>query len=144
MGKLTNMRLVGALLISSWACSASAQTPPPPPPDFSCQVGPFIVFFDRNSATLSSEAENVLSSVPSALAKCKKPVKFTVKGNRDGTEMERIGAERVSEVRAALHGLGFGDAPMALFDNGFREPRVPTSGAEIQNRNVQIEISEVR
>ena len=130
------------------APAAQAAPPPPPaPPAPPALPGPFLVFFDFDSATLSAGAERTVGDIATAITQAG-ATSIRIAGHTDtsGTDAYNMGlSERRADVVAqALRGAGVTTAgPMTTEALGEGSLRVPTGDGvrEPANRRVQITLS---
>lgn len=133
---------------------ASAPPPPPPaapppppappaPPPPVCNKGPYIVFFEWDSAVISGDAAAVLDSAVQGYGNCG-PVPVMIAGyaDRSGSAKYniRLSARRDAAVQSYLVGHGIPAATISSHAFGEANPRVPTPDGvrELQNRRVEI------
>jgi outer membrane protein OmpA-like peptidoglycan-associated protein len=117
--------------------------PPPPPPVFSCERGPYIVFFDWDKADITPEAASILNSAAAAYGNCRSvPVMLAGYTDRSGTEVYNmaLAARRNASVRTYLTSRGVPDGAISSEAFGEANPRVPTADGvrELQNRRVEV------
>ena len=131
-----------ALLLALQAATPST-VPPPPQPIVDCFApGPFIVFFDRDSAVIGAEARAVLRTFARVEKEhCAGPFRFAVTGHADRGEGTGIDARRAGAVRRFLIGLGLRDLIGATRGLGTTVPRVlrPAGVEDRQNRRVELD-----
>ena len=124
-------------------------TPPPapvaptPPPQAVCETGPYIVFFNWDSADITSDAAQILDSAASAYANCgNASVMLAGYTDTSGTVQYNLGlaARRNASVRDYLTSRGIGSGMINSQAFGEANPRVPTADGvrELQNRRVEI------
>jgi outer membrane protein OmpA-like peptidoglycan-associated protein len=103
----------------------------------------FLVFFDWDSATLTSQAQNIVRSAASEAQRAGK-VRLRLTGHADRSGSNRynqgLSMRRAVAVRSQLQRLGIGRNDIAVFARGEAEPLVPTADGirEPQNRRVEI------
>lgn len=119
--------------------------PVPPAPPAPCNTGPYIVFFDWDSAVVTPDASTILNSAAASTAGCTNG-KFSVSGyadrsGPDGYNMALSG-RRADVVRDFLVGQGVPVANITTHAFGETNPRVPTADGvrELQNRRVEITV----
>ena len=124
------------------------ETPPPPPPappepEPVVIPGPFIVFFDFDSSTITSQADLILQAAAKAYEE------FDIRhllatGHTDSSGPaaynSRLAEQRVNAVKARLMELGVADANILTDSKGEAEQLVSTADnvREAQNRRVEI------
>ena len=124
---------------------AVVAAPPPAPAPVAAPPVPrnFLVFFDFNSAAVTTTAQAIIDSAASA-AKSATPVKLRLTGHADRAGPTRynqgLSLRRAEAVKAALAGLGIASNDIAVLAKGESEPLVATADGvrEPQNRRVQI------
>ena len=122
--------------------------PPPPPPPTppqipACRTGPFIVFFDWNSAEITPEAAAILDNALTVYGQCPQ-LSIMLAGYTDrsgsATYNQALSQRRNASVTSYLtaHGVTAG----AISGTGFGETnnRLPTADGvkELQNRRVEV------
>ncbi|WP_245638490.1 OmpA family protein, partial [Croceicoccus bisphenolivorans] len=117
--------------------------PPPPAPAAVCNTGPYIVFFDWDSAEITPEAASILDSAIAAYSDCDSvPIMLAGYTDRSGSEQYNMGlaARRNASTRAYLTARSIPDASITSQAFGEANPRVPTADGvrELQNRRVEI------
>ncbi|RPF72576.1 OmpA family protein [Aurantiacibacter spongiae] len=117
--------------------------PPPPPAAAPCNQGPYIVFFDWDSADITPEAATVLNSALTAYGDCGTArVMLAGHTDRSGTVAynQGLAERRNASVRAYMTGRGVPVARISSEAFGESMPRVPTADGvrELQNRRVEI------
>lgn len=117
--------------------------PPPPAPPQVCSKGPYIVFFDWNKATITSEAATILDGAVQAYASCGSvPVMLAGYADRSGAPKYNLGlsARRDAAVQKYLVSKGIPASSITSQAFGETNPRVPTPDGvrELQNRRVEI------
>ena len=118
--------------------------PPSPPPQIpACSTGPFIVFFDWNSAEITPEAAAILDNALTAYGQCpQQSIMLAGYTDRSGsaTYNQALSQRRNASVTSYLtaHGVSAG----AINGTGYGEAnnRLPTADGvkELQNRRVEI------
>lgn len=131
--------------LSSPVVSAPEVAAPPPPPPVVCNTGPFIIFFDWNSADITAEAATTLDSMAATYAGCGGAgVSLAGYADRSGTDRYNLGLSerRAQAVKVYLAGHGVADGAMEAKGYGETNPRVPTADGvrELQNRRVEITV----
>lgn len=116
---------------------------PTPPPQAVCETGPYIVFFNWDSAEITSDAAQILDSAASAYANCgNASVMLAGYTDTSGTVQYNLGlaARRNASVRDYLTSRGIGSGQINSQAFGEANPRVPTADGvrELQNRRVEI------
>lgn len=115
-----------------------APPPPPPPPP-----GPFIIFFDWNKATITPEANQILSDAAAAF-KSSGQVSIQLAGHADksGTDAynDKLSERRAEAARKRLSELGVPVDVVSTTHFGEAKPLVDTADGtrEPQNRRVEI------
>ena len=124
------------------------QTPPPPPepvepPPMIPEEAMYLVFFNWDSADLSSGAKNVLDAIAQEVAK-NPPTQIAIDGHADTSGSKeynkRLAFKRASAVRDALVGRGIDEGLMVVESSGEEELLVETldNVREPANRRVNI------
>ena len=115
----------------------------PPPPVAPCNRAPFIVFFDWNSAEITSEAATTLDATIAMLRGCGFPQVqldgYTDRSGSDGYN-QALSIRRAGAVRGYLATHGVPEGAIAAQGFGESNPRVATADGvrELQNRRVEI------
>ena len=111
----------------------------------SCNMGPYIVFFDEGEAYIDEKGKKILDHVSHAAGNCGYG-KTVLAGHTDRSEESPLSLKRLNTVRAylAAHGIPAEDIEMTSF--GSTEPRVAqrSDQPEPQNRRVEIIFSQRR
>jgi outer membrane protein OmpA-like peptidoglycan-associated protein len=120
-----------------------AAPPPPPPPPPVCNKGPFIVFFEWDSAAITGDASAVLDSAVQAYGSCGAvPVMLAGYADRSGPARYNLGLSKRRDAAVQSYLVGHGIPASAISSQAFGEanPRVPTPDGvrELQNRRVEI------
>jgi len=120
-----------------------APSSPPPPPPAVCNKGPYIVFFDWDSAVISGDAASVLDSAVQGYGDCGQvPVMIAGYADRSGSARYNLGlsARRDAAVKSYLVSHGIPASTISSHAFGEANPRVPTPDGvrELQNRRVEI------
>lgn len=129
------------LLLALQAVAPAVTPPPPPMPIVDCFVpGPFIVFFDRNSAALGAEARSILTHFVQVEADPCGVFRFGITGHADRGERAGVDRRRVKAVRAFLTARGLRRLVAATRGVGNTVPRVVRAAGvdELQNRRVEL------
>jgi outer membrane protein OmpA-like peptidoglycan-associated protein len=119
----------------------AAPMPPPPLPPQARQV--FLVFFDWDRDTVTSEGRAVIQQAATAF-RSGAPVQIQVTGYTDRSGSpgynQRLSERRANNVAKALAGMGVPQNQMAVSGHGENDNRVPTADGvrEPQNRRVEI------
>ncbi|WP_333605473.1 OmpA family protein [Novosphingobium sp.] len=127
------------------AAQAAVFVPPAAAAPAPCNKGPYIVFFDWNSAAISEEGSTILNSAAAGTAGCTSG-RFSVSGyaDRSGSETYNmaLSQRRADVVRDFLTGQGVSAANVTTKAFGETNPRVPTADGvrELQNRRVEITV----
>jgi outer membrane protein OmpA-like peptidoglycan-associated protein len=108
-----------------------------------CNQGPYIVFFDWDSAEITPEAATVLNSAITAYGNCGTvPIMLAGYTDRSGSVEYNLGLaeRRNTSVQGYLTGRGIPAARITSEAFGEANPRVPTADGvrELQNRRVEI------
>ncbi|HWU01543.1 MAG TPA: OmpA family protein [Novosphingobium sp.] len=124
-----------------------APPPPPPPappaPPAAVVPGPFLVFFDWDSANITPEAASTLDRAATAYQTSGAAV-VQLTGHTDKTGSapynKELSLRRAEAVKAYLIGKGIPRDVMYVQGMGSTMPRVPTPDGvrEVQNRRVEI------
>lgn len=157
-GYETNVRthsLMGTLTYNFWSPPpppppappppppAPPPPPPPPAPQVVCNTGPYIVFFEFDSAEITGEAAGILDSAIASYADCDS-VPIMVAGHTDRAGPAgynvRLSERRAKAVSDYLAARSVPAAEIATEGFGENRPRVETSDGvrEPQNRRVEI------
>lgn len=137
----------GAAAPAPRATAAAAPAPAPrsaPPPQPQPEAKPaFIVFFDFDQATLTSQAREIIAAA-AAEARRSGTVRIDVTGHADRSGANdynlRLSNRRAASVRAELQRLGVAAGEIAVRGRGEEEPLVSTPDGvrEPQNRRAEI------
>ena len=105
----------------------------------SCHTGPFILFFDKNSAFIDAEARKILDNAILAAEDCfaRYP---QVAGHTDKVEGPEVGQLRVNVVRKYLEARGFPSADITGHNFGSDRPRMLERGRAEEPENRRIEL----
>jgi outer membrane protein OmpA-like peptidoglycan-associated protein len=108
-----------------------------------CNKGPFIVFFDWDSAAISADAATTLNAAIAAYGQCGTvPVMLAGYTDRSGSVEYNLGlaARRNASVRDYMTARGVSGSAITSEAFGEANPRVPTADGvrELQNRRVEI------
>ena len=108
-----------------------------------CNTGPYIVFFDWDSAEITPEASSILDSAVTAYGSCESvPIMLAGYTDRSGTVQynQGLSERRNQAVRAYLSSRSVPDNSITSQAFGEANPRVPTADGvrELQNRRVEI------
>jgi outer membrane protein OmpA-like peptidoglycan-associated protein len=122
-----------------------AQPAPAPAPPPMAQQAPsqYLVFFDWDSAVLTTEAQNIVRTAAQA-ARQGRVARIEVTGHADRSGPDRynvrLSQRRAQAVQAELVKNGVSASDIAIFAKGESDPLVPTADGvrEPQNRRVQI------
>lgn len=117
-----------------------APAPAPPPKPITRN---FLVFFDWDSATLTSQARSIVQSAANEVRRAGKArIRLTGHADRSGPNRynQKLSMRRAVVVRRQLERLGIGRNDIAVFARGETQPLVPTADGirEPQNRRVEI------
>ncbi len=105
----------------------------------SCQTGPFILFFDKNSAFIDAEAREVLDYAILAAENC--VARYPqVAGHTDKVENPEVGQLRVEVTRKYLEARGFPSTHITGHNFGSDRPRMRerARGEEPENRRIEL------
>jgi outer membrane protein OmpA-like peptidoglycan-associated protein len=108
-----------------------------------CNQGPYIVFFDWDSAVLTPEATTILNNAVTAYANCGTSA-IMIAGHADKSGPEdynmELAGERAANVKTYVTGRGIPAARITSQSFGESMPRVPTADGvrELQNRRVEV------
>lgn len=121
--------------------------PPPPRPAICDDKTPRIVFFDFDSATPPSSAQDTIQFVSSNAAVCNwQSVSVVGHADRAGSDAYNVGLSqrRADAVADLLAAGGVNRSALAVSAKGESQPRVPTADGvrELQNRRVEITIQQ--
>ena len=117
--------------------------PPPPAPAVVCNTGPYIVFFDWDSAEITGEAAGILDSAVASYADCSS-VPIMVAGHTDRSGPSgynvRLSERRAAAVSSYLTARNIPEGAISTEGFGESRPRVETADGirEPQNRRVEI------
>ncbi|WP_166745686.1 OmpA family protein [Sphingomonas naasensis] len=128
-----------SLSLLALLCSA-ASSPQQDEPPHCHQAGPYIVFFESDSAELSREARHTLDYVVAANeGACSWPMGWLV-GHTDTRERPSLASTRTSAIWRYLQTHGWRIEAVGSKAYGARRPRVvtPPGVSERQNRRVEI------
>ncbi|RYD57240.1 MAG: OmpA family protein [Sphingomonadales bacterium] len=134
MKKILGLAAIAAGALT-FAQPAAAQT--------ACVAGPFMVFFDANSDTITPQGAAILDNAASAYRTCgQAEVMIAGHTDRKGKDDYNVGLSQrmAANVRAYLAGRGLPDGVMTTEAFGESRPLVDTAdgAAEPQNRRVEI------
>lgn len=139
MRKIMGMAIVAAAGTMAFAPPAAAQSAASQP----CVAGPFMVFFDFDSDSISPAAAAILDNVAQAYKECGQ-AQVTIAGHTDrkGDAQYNVGLSQrmAANVRSYLAGRGIPDGVMVTEAFGESRPLVETADgvSEPQNRRVEI------
>ncbi len=119
--------------------------PAPAPLAATCNMGPYIVFFEWDSAEISPEAATVLDTAATTNSNCgSAPLLVTGYTDRSGSNRynQGLSERRAGAVRVYLGSRGIDDSAITTEGFGENNPRVPTADGvrELQNRRVEITV----
>ena len=108
-----------------------------------CAPGPYIVFFEWDSADITPDAASILDNAVSAYANCgSAQVMLAGHADRSGSPKYNMGLSerRNTSVRGYLTSRGIAEGSIASEAFGEGRPRVDTADGvrELQNRRVEI------
>jgi OOP family OmpA-OmpF porin len=119
--------------------------PAPPPPPKAAAPERFLVFFDWNKATITSEARRVIANAAEAYKSIGKATLIAT-GYTDlsgsAAYNQKLSVRRADAVKAELVRLGVPATSITAIGRGESNPLVPTADGvrEPQNRRVEIQI----
>jgi len=136
--------LLLCLMLTVAACATPPPPPPPPPPPAPpAPPPPYLVFFDWNSAVVTSGGREVIGLAAQAF-KSGSPVTVQVTGFTDTSGSpdynQRLSERRANAVAAVLVQDGVPQTNLVVTGRGENDLRVPTPDGvrEPQNRRVEI------
>ena len=105
----------------------------------SCQTGPFILFFDKNSAFVDSKSREILDNAIAAAENCfaRYP---QIAGHTDKVEGPEVGQMRVAVVTKYLEARGFPSANITGHNFRSERPRISERGRDEEPENRRIEL----
>ena len=135
---MTKMFLRAALLASGMFAFST------PAPAQTCVAGPFMVFFEHGSATVTPQAAAILDNAASAYASCSN-AQVMIAGHTDsaGTAKANVGLSqrRAANVRAYLAGHGIPGGVITTEAFGESRPLVETKDGVREPQNNRVEIT---
>ena len=132
------LALTAILLVG---CVPSHRVAVEPAPDVDCAPGPFIAFFDRNSAALDSGSTEILANVGKiATEPCWDTAAVTISGFKETDEDGGVSRARAVAVRDYLAVRGVGARRIRIEDFGSNRPRMAEVSGEPNRQNRRIEI----
>lgn len=120
-----------------------APVAPPPPPRPVCNTGPYVVFFDFDSAQLTPEAAGILNNAVTAYSNCG-TARVMLAGHTDSAGSAQynmaLAGRRNETVRSYMTSRGVPSGQITGEAFGETQPRVPTADGvrEAQNRRVEV------
>jgi outer membrane protein OmpA-like peptidoglycan-associated protein len=120
-----------------------AVAPPPPPPPVAMAKKSFIVFFDFDKSTITSQAQSTINDAVAA-AKAGNSARVTLTGHTDRSGSEQynmaLSLRRAEAVKASMIRQGIPASAIVVIGKGESQPLVPTADGvrEPQNRRVEI------
>lgn len=120
-----------------------APVAPPPPPQPVCNTGPYVVFFDFDSAQISPEAAGILNNAVTAYSNCG-TARVMLAGHTDSAGSAQynmaLASRRNEAVRSYMTSRGVPAGQISGEAFGETQPRVPTADGvrEAQNRRVEV------
>lgn len=117
---------------------------PPAPPTIACNVGPYMVFFDWDEDTISTDATGVLDNAVSAYAGCgDTQIMIAGHADRSGEPSYNVGLShrRANNVRDYLAARGIAGNVMTTMALGEAQPQVLTVDGERHPLNRRVEIT---
>jgi outer membrane protein OmpA-like peptidoglycan-associated protein len=124
--------------------SGNCEVPPPAPPQPPA-VKQFVVFFDFNKASLTPEAQAVISQAVSTV-KSNGAARILITGHTDtvGSDRynQRLSIRRAEVVKEAMQNGGVEGSAISIEGKSFHDPLVPTGPGvrEPQNRRAVIDL----
>ena len=131
----TKRAIAASILIGCATLAAPAHAEP-------CSAGPYMVFFDHNSAALTNQAKAILDWAAKAYSDCAN-ARVLMAGHTDrvGTDEANLALSKAmaSGVRQYLISKGVPARQFNVVSLGERQPLVPTEDevSEPQNRRVE-------
>lgn len=121
------------------AVAMLALGPPRPARADVCTPGPYIVFFDADSAHVEGDGLDILDHAAHAAGNCGSS-RALIGGFTDTRENPRMARERIKVVRAFFLAHGFPESDIIVWAYGTAHQRVATGPgvSERQNRRVEI------
>jgi outer membrane protein OmpA-like peptidoglycan-associated protein len=105
-----------------------------------CSPGPFVVFFDRKSATLDADSRSILDNAISQRGNCGSSYAYLL-GHTDTSEPQFVSRKRAEAVRIYLVKHGFPRSAITTAWRGADTLRVPTPPKTAERRNRRVEIT---
>jgi OmpA-OmpF porin, OOP family len=124
------------------ACVPSHRVATEPAPQIDCTPGPFIAFFDRDSAALDSANREVFGSVKevATVGICWSHARLLISGHKEAEERDGISRARALAVRDYLVSLGVAGKRIQIEDSGSAYPRVAEIAGTPNRENRRVEI----
>ena len=106
---------------------------------YSCYTGPYIIFFEKDSAFIDSESRKILDYGISAAENCHGHHP-QIAGHTDTTEAVALGQTRVDVVKQYLMSRGFPSADIVSENFGASAPRKEDVGQVEEPANRRVEL----
>lgn len=140
---ISKCRMAYDLMLRPPAAPAPPPPPPPPPPPAAICSQPGMVFFDFDSAELSSGARETIDAVAVNARPCNwQSISVVGHADRSGSNSYNIGLSqrRAQAVAGYLASRGVPGGIISTDARGEEQPRVPTADGvrEPQNRRVEM------
>ena len=140
---ISKCRMAYDLMLRPPAALAPPPPPPPPPPPAAVCSQPGMVFFDFDSAELSSGARETIDAVAVNARPCNwQGISVVGHADRSGSNSYNIGLSqrRAQAVAGYLASRGVPSGIISTDARGEEQPRVPTADGvrEPQNRRVEV------
>lgn len=123
--------IVSVLVAATFGLSQPAQP-------LSCNSGPFIVFFDQDSAVIKPDSAEIVDFFIRARGQCAHKT-ATMLGFADKVEDPSIALERAEAVRAYAVAHGFPFEDIAIESRGASQFRVPNNTDAYERQNGRVE-----
>ena len=142
---ISKCRMAYDLMMRPPAAPAPPPPPPPPPPPAAVCTQPGMVFFDFDSAELSSGARDTIEAVAVNARPCNwQGMSIVGHADRSGSNSYNIGLSqrRAQAVASYLASRGVPSGIISTDARGEEQPRVPTADGvrEPQNRRVELSV----
>ncbi len=120
-------------------------TAPPPPPPVVCAPGPYIVYFDWDQSTITSDAAGILDNAVSAYNRGCSGTRVMLAGHADrsGPVSYNVGlsSRRNAAVQSYLTGRGISAGNISAQAFGESRPAVATADGVRNDQNRRVEIT---